>query len=73
MLGLKSKKPVPGGVCTDVRVTQSSADMCNRDYLVEIPFDCVAAVNHKAHKHVLQHMEQVLGDELIQVVATTTG
>ncbi len=52
------------GVCTDICVLHSVADARNRDYPVEVPVDCVASFNDKAHHFALEHMEKVLGASL---------
>jgi nicotinate phosphoribosyltransferase len=54
------------GVCTDICVMHTVADARNRGYEVEIPVDCVASVNDKAHFFALEHMEKVLGAKLVR-------
>jgi len=54
------------GVCTDICVMHTVADARNRGYEVEIPVDCVASVNDKAHFFALEHMEKVLGAKLLR-------
>lgn len=49
------------GVCTDICVLHTAADARNRDYLVEVPTDAVAAMSPAAHRFALAHMEKVLG------------
>ena len=49
------------GVCTDICVLHTAADARNRDYFVEVPVDCVAAMSLRAHRFALGHMEKVLG------------
>jgi nicotinate phosphoribosyltransferase len=53
------------GVCTDICVLQAAIDARNRGYEVEIPVDCVASFNTKAHFFALDYMEKVLGAKLI--------
>lgn len=53
------------GVCTDICVLHTAADARNRDYSVEVPTDCVAAMSVKAHRFALAHMEKVLGVTLV--------
>jgi nicotinate phosphoribosyltransferase len=54
------------GVCTDICVLHTVADARNRGYEVEIPVDCVASINDKAHFFALEHMEKVLGAKVIR-------
>lgn len=61
---LKPEKLVVCGVCTDICVLHSVADARNREYPVEIPVDCVASFDEKAHKSALTHMEKILGAKL---------
>jgi len=49
------------GVCTDICVMYTVADLRNRDYQVEVPRDCVASFDEEAHNFALRHMEKVLG------------
>lgn len=53
------------GVCTDICVMHTAADLRNRDYNVEIPVDCVASFNEDNHMFALKHMENVLGVRLV--------
>jgi len=52
------------GVCTDICVMHTVAEARNRGYEVEVPVDCVASFDDKAHFFALQHMEKVLGAKL---------
>ena len=61
---LKPEKVVVCGVCTDICVCHTAADARNRDYAVEVPVDCVASFDERAHHFALEHMEKVLGVEL---------
>lgn len=54
------------GVCTDICVLHTVADARNRQYEVEIPVDCVASFDDRAHAFALEHMEKVLGARLIR-------
>jgi nicotinate phosphoribosyltransferase len=58
---LKSEKIIIMGVCTDICVCHSAADARAMDYEVEVPADCVASFNERAHAYALEHMEKVLG------------
>jgi len=53
------------GVLTDICVMHTVADARNRYYEVEIPVDCVASSDEKAHNFALEHMDKVLGAKLI--------
>ncbi len=61
---LKPEKLIVCGVCTDICVCQTVGDARNRDYQVEVPVDCVASFNEKAHYTALEHMEKILGAKL---------
>lgn len=61
---LKPEKIIVCGVCTDICVLHSVANARNRDYSVEVPADCVASFDEKAHRFALEHMEKVLGAKL---------
>ncbi len=61
---LKPEKIIVCGVCTDICVCHTVADARNRDYQVEVPVDCVASFDEKAHHFALEHMEKVLGAKL---------
>ncbi len=58
---LAPEKVVVVGVCTDICVMHTVADLRNRDYLVEVPEDCVASFDPEAHAFALKHIEKVLG------------
>ena len=49
------------GVCTDICVLHTVADLRNRDYAVEVPADCVASFDPEQHEWALVHMERILG------------
>ncbi|RMF93268.1 MAG: cysteine hydrolase [Candidatus Schekmanbacteria bacterium] len=53
------------GVCTDICVMYTVADLRSRDYDVIVPADCVASFDKKAHKFALDHMEKILGAKVI--------
>jgi nicotinate phosphoribosyltransferase len=66
---LKSLKPqtiVICGVCTGICILHTVADARKRDYEVEVPVNCVASFDKKAHFFALGHMEKVLGATLIK-------
>jgi len=62
---LKPDKLIICGVCTDICVLHTVADAKNRDYVVEVPVDCVASFDEKTHHSALGHMEKTLGAKLI--------
>jgi nicotinate phosphoribosyltransferase len=59
------EKLIVCGVCTDICVLHTVADARNRGYTVEVPTDCVAAMEQRAHRFALDHMERILGARLI--------
>ena len=63
---LKPDTVIICGVCTDICVMHTAADLRNRDYAVEIPTDCVASFDPNAHNYALEHMEKILGAMLVQ-------
>jgi len=69
---LKPEKIIVCGVCTDICVMHTVANARNRDYEVEVPLDCVASFDEKAHFAALEHMEKVLGAKLTTVSTTRT-
>jgi len=62
---LEPEKIIICGVCTDICVCHTAADARNLDYPVEVPVDCVASFDEKAHAYALRHMEKVLGVKVI--------
>ena len=64
---LKPEQVVVVGVCTDICILHTVADLRNRYYKVIIPRDCVEtfdAPNHPANQHnqwALNHMHYILG------------
>jgi nicotinate phosphoribosyltransferase len=66
---LKAIKPetvVVCGVTTHICVLQAVIDTRNRGYEVEVPVDCVASFDKKAHSFALDYMEKVLGAKLVK-------
>ena len=53
------------GVCTDICVMHTASDARDRDYTVEVPTDCVASFDPRAHAYALEHMEKILGAKLV--------
>ncbi len=62
---LGPEKVIVVGVCTDICVMHTVADLRNRDYRVEVPRGCVASFDEEAHRFALKHLEKVLGAALI--------
>lgn len=69
---LEPEKLIICGVCTDICVMHTVADARNRDYEVEVPVDCVASFDEKAHDFALGHMERILGAKLTRLNASTS-
>ena len=61
------------GVCTDICVLHTVADARNRDYPVEVPSNCVATFDEEAHRFALQHMEKILGAQVVGEPAARKG
>ena len=61
---LKPGKLIVCGVLTDICVMHTVADARNRDYNIEVPVDCVAAIDEKTQQFALGHMSKVLGARL---------
>ena len=61
---LKPDKIIVCGVLTNICVMHTVADARNRDYYAEVPVDCVASSDDKAHQFALDHMAKVLGAKL---------
>ena len=53
------------GVCTDICVLYTVADLRFRDYEVYVLKDCVASFDKEAHMFALKHMERILGAKII--------
>ena len=67
LLRLKPEKLIVCGVCTHICVLYTVADARIRGYEVEVPVDCVASFDDRAHHFALEHMEKVLGAKLTSV------
>jgi nicotinate phosphoribosyltransferase len=65
---LNPEKIIVCGVCTHICVLYAVADARIRGYEVEVPVDCVASFDEKAHHFALGHMERVLGAKLTNLV-----
>ena len=70
---LAPDKVIICGVCTDICVMHTAADARNRDYEVEVPVDCVASFDQRAHANALEHMEKILGAQLVRIPAGASG
>lgn len=62
---LQPDKIIVVGVCTDICVMHTVADARNRDYVVEVPRECVASFDPEAHAFALKHMEKILGAKIV--------
>ena len=67
---LKPEKLIICGVCTHICVLYAVADARIRGYEVEVPVDCVASFDEKAHHFALGYMEQTLGAKLTSPVVS---
>lgn len=65
LVEIKPEKVVVVGVCTDICVLHTVADLRNRDYKVEVPEDCVASFDKEAHKFALKHIKKILGAAVV--------
>jgi len=63
---LNLKTIVICGVCTNICILHTVADARKRVYEVEVPVNCVASLDKKAHSSALEHMEKVLGAKLVK-------
>jgi len=63
---LKPETIVVCGVCTHICVLHAVVDARDRGYEVEVPVDCVASFDKKAHFFALDYMEKVLGAKLVK-------
>ncbi len=70
LVKLKPEKLIVCGVCTDICVLHTVTDARNRDYQVEVPVDCVATFDDKAHHFAMEHMEKILGAKLTNIVTS---
>jgi nicotinate phosphoribosyltransferase len=61
---LNPEKIIVCGVCTNICVMYTVAHARNRDYEVEVPIDCVASFDEKAHHFALEQIGNVLGAKL---------
>ena len=61
LAALEPEEVVVMGVCTDICVLHTVADLRSRDYAVEVPADCVASFDAEQHEWALKHMEKILG------------
>lgn len=62
---IQPERVIVCGVCTDICVMHTVADARNRDYAVDVPLECVASFDERAHANALEHMEKILGARLV--------
>ena len=65
LAALHPDKVIICGVCTDICVMHTTSDARNRDYVVEIPEECVASFDGEAHRWALGHIERILGAQVV--------
>ncbi|OGL46647.1 MAG: hypothetical protein A2149_05700 [Candidatus Schekmanbacteria bacterium RBG_16_38_11] len=53
------------GVCTDICVLYTVADLRARYYDVIVPKDCVASFDESGHRFALKYMERMLGAKVV--------
>jgi nicotinate phosphoribosyltransferase len=63
---IKPETIVVCGVTTHICVLNAVIDARTRDYKVEVPVDCVASFDKKAHFFALDYMEKVLGAKIVK-------
>ena len=63
---IKPETIVICGVCTHICVLHAVIDARDRGYEVDVPVDCVASFDKKAHLSALDYIEKVLGAKLIK-------
>jgi nicotinamidase/pyrazinamidase len=66
LVEIQPEEVVVVGVCTDICVMHTVADLRNRDYPVVVYADCVASFDEEAHAFALKHMERVLGAKVVE-------
>lgn len=59
------KNIIVAGVCTDICILYTVANLRNRDYTVEVMADCVASFNEEGHRFALKHMKKILGAKIV--------
>ncbi len=62
---LKPDKVIVVGLCTDICVMYTVADLRNRDYEVEVPQRCVVSFDEESHNFALRHMEKIIGAKVV--------
>ena len=67
LLRLNPDKVIVCGVCTHICVLYAVADARVRGYEVEVPVECVASFDDRAHHFALDHIEKVNGAKLTNV------
>ena len=60
----RPEKVIVCGVCTHIPVLHTAAGAAMRDYLVEVPTDCVADFDPEMHQFALRQMKEVFGVKL---------
>ncbi len=65
LLETKPDKVIVVGVCTNICILHTVADLRNWDYNVEVPKKCVASFDREAHEFALKHIEKILGATVV--------
>ena len=66
---LKPQTVKVAGVCTNICVMHSVADLRNRDYHVAVYADGVASFDPEGHRFALRHMRDVVGAQIRSIAA----
>jgi nicotinamidase-related amidase len=66
---LQPEKVIIMGVCTDICVMHTVADLRYRDYDVTVVRDAVATFDDEAHEFALKHIEKILGAQVVDSAA----
>ncbi len=59
------EKVIVVGVCTHICILYSVFELQSRDYMVEVPRNCVASFDEAAHEFALKQMGKVLGAHVV--------
>ncbi len=59
------EKVIVVGVCTHICILYTVFELQSRDYMVEVPRNCVASFDAAAHEFALEQMEKVLGAHMV--------
>jgi nicotinamidase/pyrazinamidase len=65
LMHIGPERLIIAGVCTDICVLYTAEDARNRDFVVEVPVDCVTSFDADGHAFALDHMKRILGVDVI--------